>query len=393
MYVSLSPCGQKGLLFISRLLPSHGHSVKSLNSFIITHSSSIRGYATENESRAAETAEEAEDAASNLGDKFNETTQKAKDAAATGAEEARDTAQGLSDSVRNEASSIANTTEEAAEGARDMAKDAASKAKPYLRETASQAQEATSYGSKKLSSTAQDAASSAKPYLRETASQAQEATSSGARKLSDTAQDAADEATATPAESSSPDTSTPANSSLYVGNLFFEVKADDLMKLFSPYGEIEECKVITDARGLSKGFGYVTFGSKEDAEAARSELNQKVVEGRTMIVGRALKSANQAREQSSFSRPSSPPSRTLFVGNMSYEMTDKDLNALFRDVKGVIEVRVAIDRRTGQPRGFAHVDFASIDTAKEAVEFLGSKEYYGRRLKIDYSTSSRLRPK
>ena len=83
-----------------------------------------------------------------------------------------------------------------------------------------------------------------------------------------------------------------------------------------------------------------------------------------------------------------PPSKTLFIGNMSFEMTDKDLNDLFRDVKNVIDVRVAIDRRTGQPRGFAHADFVDVASAEKGFATLKDKEIYGRRLRIDYSTAT-----
>ena len=81
------------------------------------------------------------------------------------------------------------------------------------------------------------------------------------------------------------------------------------------------------------------------------------------------------------------PSRTLYIGNMSYEMTDQDLNELFRDVKNVLDVRVAIDRRTGQPRGYAHADFLNVDSATAAAEHLMNKSYYGRKLRVDYTHS------
>ena len=90
--------------------------------------------------------------------------------------------------------------------------------------------------------------------------------------------------------------------------------------------------------------------------------------------------------QRSFSK--NAPSKTLFIGNMSFEMTDKDLNDLFRDIRNVIDVRVAIDRRTGQPRGFAHADFFDVESAEKAQKVLETKEVYGRRLRVDFSTSS-----
>ena len=137
-------------------------------------------------------------------------------------------------------------------------------------------------------------------------------------------------------------------------------------------------------------FGYVNFFNVEDAKKAQEALDSQVLEGRRMTVQMAIKSgANKKQQHYTRPRPSAPPSRVLFIGNMSYQMSDKDLNELFRDIKNVLDVRVAIDRRTGQPRGFAHADFLDIKSAEAAREYLETKEYYGRRLRADFSSSSR----
>jgi len=73
---------------------------------------------------------------------------------------------------------------------------------------------------------------------------------------------------------------------------------------------------------------------------------------------------------------------------MSFDMSDRDLNNLFREIKNVIDVRVAIDRRTGQPRGFAHADFQDVESAERAYEELKGKMVCGRALRIDFSTST-----
>ena len=73
---------------------------------------------------------------------------------------------------------------------------------------------------------------------------------------------------------------------------------------------------------------------------------------------------------------------------MSFEMSDRDLNNLFREIKNVIDVRVAIDRRTGQPRGFAHADFVHTKDAEVAMEGLQGKVVCGRPLRVDYSTTT-----
>lgn len=85
------------------------------------------------------------------------------------------------------------------------------------------------------------------------------------------------------------------------------------------------------------------------------------------------------------------PSKTLFIGNISFDLTDRDLNDIFRNIHNVIDVRVAVDRRTGQPRGFAHADFIDIPSAEAALAVLSSKAPYGRRLRVDFSHSNKAR--
>lgn len=198
----------------------------------------------------------------------------------------------------------------------------------------------------------------------------------------------------------------PSPSTLYVGNLFYEVKEEQLKRLFGKFGPVARCHIVSDIRGLSKGyvldcnmqssvsqylyanwidsFGYVQFENAEDAAAAIENLNQQPFEGRRLNVQH-----HKLTERLPRSRMSNPPSKTLFIGNMSFEMSDKDLNDLFRDVRNVLDVRVAIDRRTGQPRGFAHADFVDVASAQRAFEQLNQKEVYGRKLKVDYSKDSR----
>ena len=65
--------------------------------------------------------------------------------------------------------------------------------------------------------------------------------------------------------------------------------------------------------------------------------------------------------------------------------TDAFLIDLFRDVRDVLDVRVAIDRRTSQPRGFAHADFTDTTAATRAKALLEGRVIYGRQLRVDFS--------
>lgn len=74
-------------------------------------------------------------------------------------------------------------------------------------------------------------------------------------------------------------------SKLYVGNLSFSVTSSDLEKIFGEFGQVEDATVITDRQtGRSKGFGFVTFSSDEDAQAAIEATNGKDISGRPATV-------------------------------------------------------------------------------------------------------------
>ncbi|KAF8857426.1 RNA-binding domain-containing protein [Acephala macrosclerotiorum] len=169
---------------------------------------------------------------------------------------------------------------------------------------------------------------------------------------------------------------------IYVGNLLFDITAADLEREFSGFGTIKSATIASDARGLSKGFGYVEFDTTDAAATAIEAKHQSQLEGRRIVVNYMKRNARELRGEIE-------PTKTLFIGNLAFEMSDADLNKLFRDVKNVIDVRVAIDRRTGQPRGFAHADFVDIESAVKGKEALMNKEVYGRQLRIDFSAGNK----
>ena len=75
---------------------------------------------------------------------------------------------------------------------------------------------------------------------------------------------------------------------LFVGNLNFRVKTEDLQDLFSNYGQVTDAIVLSDRQtGRSRGFGFVTMGSKEQGEAAIEALNNTEFEGRNLHINEA----------------------------------------------------------------------------------------------------------
>ncbi len=75
---------------------------------------------------------------------------------------------------------------------------------------------------------------------------------------------------------------------IYVGNLNFRVKENELKEIFEDYGEVSSAKIITDKySGKSRGFGFVTMENDEDANKAINELNGASFDDRELVVNEA----------------------------------------------------------------------------------------------------------
>ena len=81
------------------------------------------------------------------------------------------------------------------------------------------------------------------------------------------------------------------------------------------------------------------------------------------------------------------PTSSIFVGNIPYETSDAELNRLFRELENVTDVRIAVDRTTGWPRGFAHADFTDVESAERAVKQLEGVTLGGRKLRLDFAAT------
>jgi RNA recognition motif-containing protein len=78
------------------------------------------------------------------------------------------------------------------------------------------------------------------------------------------------------------------NKKLYVGNINYDTTEDKLRDEFSKVGTVESVSIITDRMtGRSKGFAFIEMETEKDAQAAIEQMNNKVVEGRTITVAEA----------------------------------------------------------------------------------------------------------
>ncbi|MBQ0922295.1 RNA-binding protein, partial [Hydrogenophaga aromaticivorans] len=75
---------------------------------------------------------------------------------------------------------------------------------------------------------------------------------------------------------------------LYVGNLPYTVRDEDLQQAFSAYGSVNSAKVMMERdTGRSKGFGFVEMGNDAEAQAAVEGMNGQSLGGRSLVVNEA----------------------------------------------------------------------------------------------------------
>ncbi|MBT9315883.1 RNA recognition motif domain-containing protein [Leptothoe spongobia] len=74
---------------------------------------------------------------------------------------------------------------------------------------------------------------------------------------------------------------------------------------------------------------------------------------------------------------------SIYVGNLSYDATRDDIDAVFAEYGTVQRVHLPTDRETGRPRGFAFVEMSSEDEETAAIEALDGAEWMGRDLRVN----------
>src|SRR5207237_5447490 len=82
----------------------------------------------------------------------------------------------------------------------------------------------------------------------------------------------------------------------------------------------------------------------------------------------------------------------LFVGNLSYQTMENDLQEYFSQAGVVSSVNLMLDKFTGKSRGFAFIEYSSPAEANKAVEMFHNKEFQGRQLTVNIARPREDRP-
>lgn len=164
---------------------------------------------------------------------------------------------------------------------------------------------------------------------------------------------------------------------VYVGNLSYEVKWQDLKDHMKSAGEVIHADVLEEGNsGRSKGCGVVEFASIEDANRAIQQLNNTELKGRLIFV-------REDREREGVtSHVSEAEGCRLYVGNLAWDVRWQDLKDHFKPIGKVIRADVMMEGRGDRSKGWGIVEYSSPEEAQQAIEQLNDTQLHDRPIHV-----------
>ncbi|PKA66114.1 31 kDa ribonucleoprotein, chloroplastic [Apostasia shenzhenica] len=179
----------------------------------------------------------------------------------------------------------------------------------------------------------------------------------------------------------------PEDAKLFVGNLPYVVDSQKLAQLFQEAGIVEVAEVIYNREtDQSRGFGFVTMSTVEEAEKAVEMFHRYDYNGRLLTVNKAAPRGSPPEQPSR----EFEPSFRLYVGNLPWQVDDARLEQVFSEYGKVVNARIVYDRETGRSRGFGFVTMASKAELDDAIAALDGQDLDGRALRVNVA-EERLR--
>ncbi|XP_073140510.1 polyadenylate-binding protein 8-like isoform X2 [Henckelia pumila] len=169
-----------------------------------------------------------------------------------------------------------------------------------------------------------------------------------------------------------PATGAPFVTSLYVGDLDANVTDSQLYDLFSQVGDVVSVRVCRDLTSRhSLGYGYVNYGSHQDAERAVEELNFTPLNGKPIRIMYSHRDPSTRRSGAG----------NIFIKNLDKEIDHKALHDTFSSFGNILSCKI-VTNASGHSMGYGFVQYASDESAQKAIEKLNGMLLNGKQVYV-----------
>ncbi|NXV58607.1 NUCL protein, partial [Molothrus ater] len=157
---------------------------------------------------------------------------------------------------------------------------------------------------------------------------------------------------------------------LFLKNLPYRITEDDIREVFENAVEV---RIVMNKDGSSKGMAYIEFKTEAEANKALEEKQGTEIEGRAVVIDFTGEKSQQEHQKGE--------SKTLIVNNLSYAATEETLQEVFKKASSI----KVPQNNQGRPKGYAYVDFATTEDAREAFNSYNNTEIEGRTIRLEFS--------
>ena len=186
---------------------------------------------------------------------------------------------------------------------------------------------------------------------------------------------------------------------VWVGNMAFDTVKEDIIRFIvaktkenDEGGAITEKDIVrinmpltkNDNKKLrNKGFAYIDFKTEKQMEAVIG-LSESALNGRNLLIKNAGSYEGRPDKNDLVAASKNPPSRILFVGNLSFDTTEDLLRKHFQHCGEIMRIRMATFEDTGKCKGFAFIDFKDETGATNALKDKSCRKIASRPIRMEY---------
>ncbi|GJQ68126.1 hypothetical protein Trydic_g10713 [Trypoxylus dichotomus] len=178
---------------------------------------------------------------------------------------------------------------------------------------------------------------------------------------------------------------------IFVGDLSPEIETQTLREAFAAFGEISDCRVVRDPQTLkSKGYGFVSFIKKAEAESAIAAMNGQWLGSRSIRTNWATRKPPAPKNEVN-AKPltfdevynqSSPTNCTVYCGGITNGLTEELMQKTFAPFGTIQEIRVF------KEKGYAFVRFSTKESATHAIVAVHNTDINGQVVKCSWGKES-----
>lgn len=190
---------------------------------------------------------------------------------------------------------------------------------------------------------------------------------------------------ATSSAGNQPKTDTSMHHHIFVGDLSPEIDTETLREAFAPFGEISNCRIVRDPQTLkSKGYAFVSFIKKDNAESAIQAMNGQWLGSRAIRTNwstrkpptTAGKGGSKTADYEEIYNKTSPTNTTVYCGGFPANVLADDMIYKYFGQFGQIH-----DIRVFKDKGYAFIKFTTKEAAARAIEGTNNSDVYGHSVK------------